>query len=149
MGSTDGSPLRTHESWPTEADSSNDPFGWRFGGSTWARDRARGPGYPCRLELPGKRITLRLTEAAATANGRDHWTRVYSALWAGGGVRGGLVYGASDKNAAEPARLPVAPARLAASLFHALGVNPHQELHDRVGKPHALAVGDPILDLFA
>ncbi len=95
------------------------------------------------------RVGQRLTDAAATANGRDHWTRVYSVLWAGGGVRGGLVYGASDKHAAEPARQPVTPADLAASLFHALGVNPHGEVYDRQGRPHALTLGDPILPLFA
>lgn len=95
------------------------------------------------------KVGQRLTEAAATANGRDHWTRVYSALWAGGGIHGGLVYGASDKIAAEPAHQAVVPAQLAASLFHALGVDPEQQLHDRQGRPHALCVGDPILDLFA
>jgi hypothetical protein len=95
------------------------------------------------------RVGQRITDAAATANGRDHWTRVYSVLWAGGGVRGGLVYGASDKHAAEPAHLPVTPAALAASLFHALGVNPHGEVQDRQGRPHALTLGEPILPLFA
>src|SRR5947208_580149 len=95
------------------------------------------------------RVGQRLTDAAATANGRDHWTRVYSVLWAGGGVRGGLVYGASDKHAAEPAHHPITPADLAASLFHALGVNPHGEVQDRQGRPHALTLGEPILPLFA
>lgn len=95
------------------------------------------------------RVGQRLTNAAATANGRDHWTRVFSALWAGGGVRGGLVYGASDKIAAEPVQQAVAPAQLAASLYHALGVGLQRELHDRFGRPHVLCSADPIFPLFA
>jgi hypothetical protein len=89
------------------------------------------------------------TNAGATGNGRDHWTKVYSVLWAGGGVHGGLVYGASDKNAASPTLWPVTPAALAASLYHALGVDPGIELYDRQGRPHVLSIAEPILPLFA
>jgi hypothetical protein len=95
------------------------------------------------------KVGQRLTNAGATANGRDHWTRCYSVLWAGGGVRGGLVYGASDKFAAAPTTLPVTPAALAASLYHALGVDPDLEVYDRLGRPFALSIGEPILPLFA
>jgi hypothetical protein len=95
------------------------------------------------------KVGQRLTNAGATANGRDHWTKCYSVLWAGGGVHGGLVYGASDKYAASPTTPPVTPAALAASLYHALGVDPHLELYDRFGRPFTLTMGDPILPLFA
>jgi uncharacterized protein (DUF1501 family) len=95
------------------------------------------------------KVGQRTTDAGATSNGRDHWTKVYTVLWAGGGVHGGLVYGASDKNAASPALWPVTPAALAASLYHALGVDPRVELYDRQGRPHALSIGEPILPLFA
>ena len=95
------------------------------------------------------RVGQQLTNAGSTANGRDHWTRCYSVLWAGGGVHGGLVYGASDKKAAYPALQPVTPADLAASLYHALGVDPHLELSDREGRRLILSPGEPILSLFA
>lgn len=95
------------------------------------------------------KVGQRITNAGATGNGRDHWTRAYSVLWAGGGVRGGLVYGASDRHAASPARQPVTPAALAASLYHALGVDPSRMLRDRLGRPHALTEAEPIHALFA
>jgi uncharacterized protein (DUF1501 family) len=56
--------------------------------------------------------------------GRDHWPGVWSVLFAGGGVRGGQVIGASDKTASEPCERPVRPAEIAASIYHALGVDP-------------------------
>jgi hypothetical protein len=80
--------------------------------------------------------------------GRDHWTRAYTVLWAGAGVRGGLVHGASDRNGVAPVGQPATPADLAASLYHALGVDLHTEVIDRQGRPHVLAVGEPIFELF-
>jgi hypothetical protein len=80
--------------------------------------------------------------------GRDHWTQAYTVLWAGGGIRGGQVYGATDRHGALPVRQPITPAALAATLFHALGVDPHTEILDRQARPHALTLGDPILGLF-
>lgn len=55
--------------------------------------------------------------------GRDHWPNVYSALLAGGGVRGGAVVGASDRHGAEPASRPVTPADLAATILQCTGIN--------------------------
>jgi uncharacterized protein (DUF1501 family) len=54
--------------------------------------------------------------------GRDHWTHCMSMLLAGGRVRGGQVYGASDRIAAYPADRPVAPEDVARTVYHALGV---------------------------
>jgi uncharacterized protein (DUF1501 family) len=48
------------------------------------------------------RVGQRITNAGATGNGRDYWTRVYSVLWAGDGGLGGLVYGASDTKLSIP-----------------------------------------------
>ena len=62
------------------------------------------------------------------AIGRDHWPRCYSAMLAGGGVRGGLVYGASDKQAAYVKDDPVSPEDFAATLLHAMGVPPETRL---------------------
>jgi hypothetical protein len=80
--------------------------------------------------------------------GRDHWGYCQSALMAGGGVRGGQVYGSSDGSAAHAAELPVSPDDLAATVFHSLGINPDHELQDQQGRPLPLCTGKPVLGLF-
>jgi hypothetical protein len=80
--------------------------------------------------------------------GRDHWGRVFSIALAGAGIRGGQVYGASDRHAAEPADRPVSAADFAATLFHALGVAPDSEIVDQLGRPHRLADGRPVEQLW-
>ena len=80
--------------------------------------------------------------------GRDHWGFCQSALLAGGGVRGGQVYGSSDAAAAYAAELPVSPDDLAATVFHVLGVPESQEVRDSQGRPMPLCAGKPILRLF-
>jgi Protein of unknown function (DUF1501) len=80
--------------------------------------------------------------------GRDHWGFCQSVLLAGGGVRGGQVYGSSDAHAAYAAELPVSPDDLAATVFHALGVRLDTELHDAQGRPLPLCTGRPVLGLF-
>jgi hypothetical protein len=82
------------------------------------------------------------------ATGRDHWADCYSAMLAGAGIRGGVVYGASDRNAAYVKDKPVAPEDFGASLFHALGVPPEAEVRASDGRPYAVTMGRPILDLF-
>ena len=56
--------------------------------------------------------------------GRDHWPHCYSALVAGGGVRGGLVHGQSDGHGAFPKADPVHPFDLIATVYHAIGIDP-------------------------
>jgi hypothetical protein len=58
--------------------------------------------------------------------GRDHWEHCYSALIAGGGIRGGQVIGESDARAERPRLRPVTPADLAASIMHAVGITTEQ-----------------------
>jgi uncharacterized protein (DUF1501 family) len=58
--------------------------------------------------------------------GRDHWEHVYSALVAGGGVRGGRVIGESDRRAERPHDRPVTPADLAATIHHTVGITSEQ-----------------------
>jgi uncharacterized protein (DUF1501 family) len=58
--------------------------------------------------------------------GRDHWEHCYSALVAGGGVRGGRVVGASDKCGEHPHDYPVTPADLAATVHHCVGITSEQ-----------------------
>ncbi|REK09841.1 MAG: DUF1501 domain-containing protein [Planctomycetota bacterium] len=82
------------------------------------------------------------------AGGRDHWPDCYSVVMAGGGVRGGMVYGASDKLGAYPDRDAVTPGDLAATIFWRFGLDPSIELHDLTGRPFSLATGKPIQGLF-
>jgi hypothetical protein len=79
--------------------------------------------------------------------GRDHWPACFSVLLAGGGVRGGQVYGSSDKIAAYPTSNPVSPQDLIATLYHCLGIDPHTTLYDLQHRPFALVDGNPIRGL--
>jgi len=80
--------------------------------------------------------------------GRDHWPACYSALLAGAGIRGGMVYGASDKTGAYVADNPVSPENFGATLFHALGVPPETRLA-KDGFTQPASTGEPIEALFA
>jgi hypothetical protein len=79
--------------------------------------------------------------------GRDHYGNVFSAMLAGGGIRGGQTYGTSDKHGAFPADNPVSPADFAATLYHCLGVAPDAEITDRLGRPLRVVEGRPITPL--
>lgn len=82
------------------------------------------------------------------ADGRDHWPQCYTALLAGGGIRGGAVYGSSDRNGAYPATNPTRPDDLAATIFWALGIDPETEVTDIQGRPLPIAAGRPITEIF-
>jgi hypothetical protein len=82
--------------------------------------------------------------AGAGRDGRDHWGHVFTTVLAGGGIQGGGVHGSSDRYAAYPASHPTPPADLAATIYHCLGVDPHMQIHDRLGKPNTLCEGTPI-----
>ncbi len=82
------------------------------------------------------------------SGGRDHWPDCYTVVLAGGGVRGGSVYGASDKIGAYPASDPVTPGDLAATLFWRFGLDPAAHIRDLTGRPYRLADGEPIRKLF-
>jgi len=80
--------------------------------------------------------------------GRDHWTHCMSVLLAGGGIRGGQVYGASDKVAAYPADRKVAPEDVARTVYHAMGID-DLEATDREGRRfHLMPDGEVIQGLF-
>jgi hypothetical protein len=78
------------------------------------------------------------------AGGRDHWGHVYSVALAGGGIRGGMLYGASDTIAAYPKENRVQPQDLTATIFHCLGYDPQTEMHDTLGRPLPLSRGEVI-----
>lgn len=81
--------------------------------------------------------------------GRGHWSHCFPAVLAGGGVRGGITYGRSDKDAAYPADQPVSPEALSATILHALGISPDTRLHDAQGRPVSVMEGGrPLVELF-
>jgi hypothetical protein len=82
------------------------------------------------------------------ANGRDHWPRCYTALFAGGGIIPGAIYGASDKIGAFPSLDPVSPDDLAATMYWALGIDPAAEFRDTLNRPLPIAAGKPITSIF-
>ncbi len=84
------------------------------------------------------------SSAGATKNGRDHWPHCYTVLFAGGGLPGGSIFGASDRDAAYPADHPVTPQDIAATIYKALGISPETILHDHLDRPLALSTGTPI-----
>ncbi len=80
--------------------------------------------------------------------GRDHWPHAFTVLLAGGGVRGGHVYGATDKNGAFVHDRPVTPADLAATILHHLGIDFSRQYHDQFQQiPQRLSTGQVIKDL--
>jgi hypothetical protein len=89
------------------------------------------------------------TPKANSRWGRDHWSTLFPALVAGGPVRGGTTYGASDAEAAYPTEHPVRPEDLAATLYQCLGIDPEIEVPDREGRPTRLIDGGrPIAGIF-
>ena len=74
--------------------------------------------------------------------GRNHWGTVFSVTMAGGGVRGGQVYGSSDKIGATPRDGRVRPEDLSATVYHCLGHAPSTEYLDPLGRPHPISRGE-------
>ena len=68
-------------------------------------------------------------------NGRDHWPRVFSIALAGGGIKKGQIYGASDATASEPAKDALSVEDLATTMYHQLGIVADKELLAPGGRP--------------
>jgi hypothetical protein len=85
------------------------------------------------------------SNAGADKGGRDHWPLCYTVLLAGGGMPAGAIHGASDKQGAHPARDPVTPQDIAATIYQAMGIPPDTEIRDpRQGRPFVVSTGNPI-----
>jgi len=84
------------------------------------------------------------TPAINKQAGRDHWAACNTVVLAGAGVRGAAVYGASDRIAAYPAKDPVGPEDLAATIYHLLGVDPAMRIAGPLARPVSLIEGEPI-----
>jgi uncharacterized protein (DUF1501 family) len=81
--------------------------------------------------------------------GRDHWSTLFSCMLAGAGIRGGAVYGTSDKDAAYALDPPVSPEDLAATIYSALGIDPELRLPDAQGRPAPIVEdGNPVDAVF-
>ena len=82
--------------------------------------------------------------------GRDHYPRVFSCMLAGGGVRGGRVYGASDTTGAAVASDAVSPQDLNATIAYAMGIDHRMKVISKIGRPFTLSdEGSPVTGLFA
>jgi hypothetical protein len=82
--------------------------------------------------------------------GRDHWPQAFSIVMAGGGVRRGIVLGATDRIGAAVTDRPITPGDMAATILHGIGIDPATTLHTPLGRPIELASGGrPVMELFA
>jgi uncharacterized protein (DUF1501 family) len=89
------------------------------------------------------------TPRANATWGRGHWSTLFPAVLAGGGIRGGSTYGTSERDAAYPIDRPVSPEDLAATVYHALGIDPELRLPDPQGRPTPIVEdGRPLLGVF-
>jgi hypothetical protein len=99
--------------------------------------------------LLGETLVVCMAEFGRTprlngAGGRDHWGHVFSIALAGGGVRGGQVYGASDRHGGQPREGRVSPQDLTATVLHCLGFAPDAEVRDQLGRPFPASRGEVI-----
>lgn len=77
--------------------------------------------------------------------GRDHWPKVFSVMLAGGGIKGGTIYGASNATASEPEFDPVGPEDLATTVYHQLGIVADKELMAPGGRPIEIVDGGKVV----
>jgi hypothetical protein len=71
--------------------------------------------------------------------GRDHWSRCFTVAVAGGGIQGGRIIGKSDAQASDPVESPYGPEDLAATVYHLMGISPHEEMLTHEGRPVMLS----------
>ncbi len=71
--------------------------------------------------------------------GRDHWSYCYDVLFAGAGIKQGMVYGSSDKIGAWPASNPVGPEAIIATIYEAMGIDSSGVIFDQGDRPHPIA----------
>ncbi len=136
-GLAPGDKFLSVETWDMHGNAGIDIFGKGWNGLGWALpccDQAvsallddlhvRGMLDDTLVVLVGEFGRTPRISKGGSAIGRDHWPNCYSAMLAGGGVRGGAVYGASDSQAAYVKDNPVTPEDFTATLLHALEIDP-------------------------
>jgi hypothetical protein len=87
--------------------------------------------------------TPKLNKAAG--GGREHWSGAYGTILAGAGIKQGLAYGSTDREAGFPKDNPVSPKDVLATMYHLLGVPPETHLRDREGRPIPLVADGKVL----
>jgi uncharacterized protein (DUF1501 family) len=85
------------------------------------------------------------TPKVNAGGGRDHWPRVFSLLFAGGGVKRGHIYGASDALAAEPKQLPLSVEDYAHTLYHLLGIDAKRDLMSPGNRPQQIVMNGKVV----
>ena len=76
--------------------------------------------------------------------GRDHWPKVFSVMLAGGGIKGGTIYGTSNATASEPESDAVGPEDLATTVYHQLGIVADKELMAPGDRPIEIVDGGKV-----
>jgi len=82
-------------------------------------------------------------------SGRDHWGPCFTGLFAGAGVLGGKVVGHSDDIGAYPTSAAFSPDDIGATVYRALGIDPHAVVRDRINRPVHLNQGSVIEALYS
>lgn len=106
--------------------------------------------------LLDKTLVLMLGEFGRTptlndARGRDHYPNAWSMAMAGCGIKKGVVYGATDQYGVDVKENPVDQRRLFATIFSALGLDPHEK-YDLPNLPtfyRVEAAAEPIREVLA
>ena len=80
--------------------------------------------------------------------GRDHWADCFSLTLGGGGIKTGRIIGASDKHGAVPVDRPVSIPDFAATVYHAIGLDPKAEFVAQGRRMHMLPEGSAVRELF-
>ena len=90
----------------------------------------------------------RSPKITAANAGREHWPFVFTILMAGAGIPGGRLYGSSDKQGAYPLDHRITPGELAATIFHAPGIDPQSQVQTMLERPWQICADKPVLDLW-
>jgi hypothetical protein len=77
--------------------------------------------------------------------GRDHWPRVFTLLFAGGGIKRGQVYGASDALASEPTKNPLSVEDYAHTLYHLIGIDAKKDLMSPGNRPQPITLNGKVV----
>jgi hypothetical protein len=84
------------------------------------------------------------TPKVNAGGGRDHWPRVFSIVMAGGGIKRGQVYGASDALAAEPADSPLSVEDYVSTIYHLLGIDSTRSLMSPGDRPQQIVMNGSV-----
>jgi hypothetical protein len=160
-GLAPGDKFMSIETWDMHGNAGVDIFGNGWNGLGWALPRCdqavaaliedlaqRGLLETTLVVLVGEFGRTPRISRGALAMGRDHWSNCYSAMIAGAGVRGGAVYGSSDKSGAYVKDRPVSPEDFAATVLQALQIPPDTPIHPD-GFSVRASTGRPIVELLS